>query len=399
MVGVNVDVRDNVGLAFVAVIAAGLSTSVGAAIVFFPKLVKLASQRVLASSLAISAGVMTYVSFVEIFQKAIGGFEEGLGLVDGHNFSSEKVAALQGRAYGFTTLSFFGGIMIMKIVDLIVKKLSGEDHHSNFEPISDSGKDNDSKEEQKDDEYVVPHCVGCASDPIGELNDWKEKAKIEEQQQIIEENKVQTASFVSGGSDGKAGQLSDAEEGSQRSEQDSKPVVSNVDQLNELAAKQNMFDEDGEKQKLIRMGFSTALAIAIHNFPEGLATFVAVLNEPEIGIILAIAIAIHNIPEGFCVALPVYYATGNRLKAFMWGTLSGLSEPVGALLGWLVLANTFSPTIYGLMFGMVAGMMVIISLKELLPTAYRYDPGDTVVTNSLVVGMVVIALSLILYYV
>ena len=282
---------------------------------------------------------------------------------------------------------------------MIVKKLSGEDHHSNFEPISDSGKDNDSKEEQKDDEYVVPHCVGCASDPIGELNDWKEKAKIEEQQQIIEENKVQTASFVSGGSDGKAGQLSDAEEGSQRSEQDSKPVVSNVDQLNELAAKQNMFDEDGEKQKLIRMGFSTALAIAIHNFPEGLATFVAVLNEPEIGIILAIAIAIHNIPEGFCVALPVYYATGNRLKAFMWGTLSGLSEPVGALLGWLVLANTFSPTIYGLMFGMVAGMMVIISLKELLPTAYRYDPGDTVVTNSLVVGMVVIALSLILYYV
>ena len=115
MVGVNVDVRDNVGLAFVAVIAAGLSTSVGAAIVFFPKLVKLASQRVLASSLAISAGVMTYVSFVEIFQKAIGGFEEGLGLVDGHNFSSEKVAALQGRAYGFTTLSFFGGIMIMKV--------------------------------------------------------------------------------------------------------------------------------------------------------------------------------------------------------------------------------------------------------------------------------------------
>lgn len=83
----------------------------------------------------------------------------------------------------------------------------------------------------------------------------------------------------------------------------------------------------------------------------------------------------------------------------MWGTLSGLSEPVGAFLGWLVLANTFSPIMYGLMFGMVAGMMVIISLKELLPTAYRYDPGDTVVTNSLVVGMVVISLSLVLYYI
>lgn len=160
------------------------------------------------------------------------------------------------------------------------------------------------KEEEKDDEYVVPHCVGCASDPIGELNDWKSKAKIEEQQQIIEENKVQTASCVSGASDGKGGQLSDAEEGESQGSQgggeqnsDSNPVISNVDQINQLAAeKQNMFDKEGEKQKLVRMGYSTALAIAIHNFPEGLATFVAVLNEPEIGIILAIAIAIHNIP-------------------------------------------------------------------------------------------------------
>lgn len=147
------------------------------------------------------------------------------------------------------------------------------------------------------------------------------------------------------------------------------------------------------------MGIQTAVAIALHNFPEGLATFVAVLEDPKIGAILACAIGIHNIPEGFCVALPIYYATGNRTKAFWWGALSGMSEPVGALLGWLVLANSFSMAIYGLMFGLVAGMMVMISLKELLPTAYRYDPGDTVVTNSLIAGMVVISLSLVLYYV
>lgn len=147
------------------------------------------------------------------------------------------------------------------------------------------------------------------------------------------------------------------------------------------------------------MGIQTAVAIALHNFPEGLATFVAVLEDPKIGAILACAIGIHNIPEGFCVALPIYYATGNRAKAFWWGALSGMSEPVGALLGWLVLANSFSDAIYGLMFGLVAGMMVMISLKELLPTAYRYDPGDTVVTNSLIAGMVVISLSLVLYYV
>ena len=283
-----------------------------------------------------------------------------------------------------------------------MKKLSGDDHHHvSHSPLVDENKseDIDDNNEVRDDEYVVPHCVGCASDPIGELNEWKEKAQIEEERRIIEENKVTTASFVSGASDsGKVGQLSDAEEGSQE-DQNSKEVVSNVNEISQLGAEKKILENDGEKAKLVRMGYSTALAIAIHNFPEGLATFVAVLNEPAIGIILAIAIAIHNIPEGFCVALPVYYATGNRTKAFMWGALSGLSEPVGAFLGWLVLANTFSPLIYGLMFGMVAGMMVMISLKELLPTAFRYDPADTIVTNSLVSGMIVMSISLILYYV
>ncbi len=154
-----------------------------------------------------------------------------------------------------------------------------------------------------------------------------------------------------------------------------------------------------ENNKLVRMGMQTALAIALHNFPEGLATFVAVLEDPKIGAVLACAIGIHNIPEGFCVALPIYYATGKRAKAFWWGALSGMSEPIGALLGWIVLANSFSDAMYGLMFGVVSGMMVMISLKELLPTAYRYDPEDTVVTNSLIAGMVIISLSLVLYYV
>lgn len=152
-----------------------------------------------------------------------------------------------------------------------------------------------------------------------------------------------------------------------------------------------------EQKKLVKMGMSTALAIALHNFPEGLATFVAALENPQVGAVLAIAIGIHNIPEGLCVALPIYYATGNRCKAFLWGCLSGLSEPVAALLGWAVLANSMSQEVYALLFGLVSGMMVIISLKELIPTAHRYDPEDTVVTYSLIAGMGVIALSLVLF--
>eukprot|EP01083_Nonionella_stella_P088346 246154_1 len=145
------------------------------------------------------------------------------------------------------------------------------------------------------------------------------------------------------------------------------------------------------------MGLSTALAIALHNFPEGLATFVAALSDPSVGVVLAIAIGIHNIPEGLCVALPIYYATGNRWKGFLWGCLSGLSEPVAASLGWAVLANAMSQTAYAALFGLVSGMMVMISFKELLPTAHRYDPEDTVVTYSVVVGMAIMAISLVLF--
>ena len=152
-----------------------------------------------------------------------------------------------------------------------------------------------------------------------------------------------------------------------------------------------------ENEKLVKMGINTAIAIGLHNFPEGLATFVAALDDPRVGGVLAIAIGIHNIPEGLCVALPIYYATGNRMKAFLWALLSGASEPIAALLGWAILANSFSDELYAILFGLVAGMMIIISTRELLPTAHRYDPEDTVVTYSFIGGMLIMALSLVLF--
>ena len=97
-----------------------------------------------------------------------------------------------------------------------------------------------------------------------------------------------------------------------------------------------------EEHKLLRMGYFTALAIAIHNFPEGLATFAAALSDPALGMSIAVAIAIHNIPEGISVSVPVYYATGSKKKAFVYSFLSGLAEPVGALIGYTILFNFFS---------------------------------------------------------
>lgn len=334
----------NVGIAFALVIAAGASTGLGAAVVFFPSFVRLASRTTLAGALGLSAGVMTYVSFVEIFQKSVGAFE--------------AAEYDDGDAYLYATLSFFGGVAFMTALGFVVHNLLGSGHaHSSADddtarkqnhPNGNTAQDSverGSQSGEQETQGITPQC--CAEDPGAQLDNIKEMAE-----------RVESLSD------------DDSEDSS----------------------------EDGEeKQKLVQMSMNTAVAIALHNFPEGLATFVAAVNDPGVGAVLAFAIAIHNIPEGLCVAMPVYYGTGNRMKAFMWALFSGLSEPIAAILGYIILAQSFSEKLYGAMFGIVAGMMVMISVRELLPTAHRYDPHDSVVTYSFILGMIIMALSLVLF--
>lgn len=145
-----------------------------------------------------------------------------------------------------------------------------------------------------------------------------------------------------------------------------------------------------------RVAVLAALAITAHNLPEGLATFFATLDDPVVGAPLAAAIAIHNIPEGVSIAIPIYYATGSRMKALGATIASGMAEPVGALLGYLVLAPFLSPAVFGVVFGMIAGAMVFLALDELLPAAKRYGKGHETVYG-MVTGMAVLALSLVLF--
>jgi ZIP family zinc transporter len=144
------------------------------------------------------------------------------------------------------------------------------------------------------------------------------------------------------------------------------------------------------------MGGMTALAIGIHNFPEGLATFTAALSNPQIGIAIAVAVAIHNIPEGIAVSVPIYYATGSKRKAFKLSFLSGLAEPVGALVGYLILMPLMTESLMGILFSFVAGIMVFISLDELLPAAEKYGEHHLSIYG-LVSGMGIMALSLLLF--
>jgi ZIP family zinc transporter len=259
--------------AFGLTLFAGLSTGIGSLLAFFTKRT---NTRFLSLALGFSAGVMIYVSFVEIFPKA-----------------REELSAHYGDTSGFwfTTAAFFAGIFLIAVIDKLIPS------------------------------FENPHEIKMVED-------------------IDKEKLGQT--------------------------------------------------------KLMRMGLFTALAIAIHNFPEGLATFIGALEDPGLGIAIAVAIAIHNIPEGIAVSVPIYYATGKKKKAFWYSFSSGLAEPVGAIIGFLILMPFLSPLMFGLIFAGVAGIMVFISIDELLPAAQEFGEHHLSIYG-LIAGMIVMAVSLLLF--
>ena len=279
----------NLGIAFALTIFAGLSTGIGSLIAFFTKK---SNTRFLSITLGFSAGVMIYVSMIEIFAKAQTSLIGELGTKPG---------------MWVTILGFFGGMLLIGLIDKLV-------------PSSEN-----------------PHEVHT----VEEMNE------------------------------------DHPEEGHH-------------------AVQIQMRQEALKNHKLLRMGMFTALALAIHNFPEGLATFIAALQEPKIAIPIAIAIAIHNIPEGIAVSVPIYYATGSKRKAFLYSFLSGFAEPVGAVVGYLILLPFMNDVVMGVVFALVAGIMVFISVDELLPSAREYGEHHLSIYG-LVSGMAVMAASLVLF--
>lgn len=263
----------NFWFAFGLTLFAGLSTGIGSALAFFTKST---NTRFLSVSLGFSAGVMIYVSFFEILQKARESLIPDYG---------EKLAAW------YAVLGFFGGILIIALIDRLIPS------HDN------------------------PH---------------------------------------------------------------------------EIRRVEDVARNGTRDPKLVRMGMFTALAIGIHNFPEGIATFMAGMTDTSIAIPIAVAIAIHNIPEGIAVSVPISYGTGSKKKGFYLSFLSGLAEPIGALIAWFILMPFLNNTVFGFIFAAVAGIMVFISIDELLPTAREYGLHHHAVYG-FVAGMAVMALSLLLF--
>lgn len=260
--------------AFGLTLLAGLSTGIGSAIAF---LTNKTNKRFLSLSLGFSAGVMIYVSMVEIFPDA----KEALTLALGEKMGS-----------WLTVIGFFFGIFLIAMIDKFVPEVEN------------------------------PHMVHSVEEMDG--------------------------------------------------------------------------NDDYDRAHLMRMGLLTAIAVAVHNFPEGLATFTSALGDPHVGIPIAVAVALHNIPEGIAISVPVYYATGDRLKAFRLSFLSGLSEPLGALLGYILLHRYFNDTMFGMILAAVAGIMIYISLDELLPSAREYGEHHLSIYG-LIAGMAVMAISLLMF--
>jgi zinc transporter, ZIP family len=275
------------------------------------------------------------------------------------------------------------------VLNFLVTRLLGGQHHHHHDDNDDHHKGTHQQKNvvEVSNQKIIKHklsvheedtnCPCCSTDPAGQLDRLHTMAEELEAEQ--ETNNTQTQNTAS-------------EEYQDNADECGHPVHES-----NQSKESSTSPDDQATNNLRLMGLKTALAIGLHNFPEGLATFVAALSDPKVGAVLAVAIAIHNIPEGLCVALPIYYATGNRLKGFLWALLSGASEFVAALLGWAVLANSFSDDLYAVLFGLVSGMMVTISVRELLPTAHFYDPDDSVVTYSFIAGMILMALSLVLF--
>jgi zinc transporter, ZIP family len=253
---------------------AGLSTGIGSLLAFFTKKT---NTNFLSVSLGFSAGVMIYISFVELFSHAQKIFSNSLGEI----------------GTWICVVSFFLGFGIIALIDKLIPS------------------------------YENPH----------------EMHEVEELK-----NKERAQNF----------------------------------------------------RKLYRVGILMAMAISIHNFPEGLVTFLGTLTSLKLGLAIAIAIAIHNIPEGIAVSVPIFYATGSKKKAFIWSFLSGLAEPIGGILGFLILRPFINDTLIGVMFALIAGIMVFISFDTLLPAAEKYGKHHLSILG-LVSGMIVMGISLLLF--
>lgn len=350
--------ENNVGIAFAMVCIAGAASMVGFLAVIF---LKQSNTVWLSIGLAFAAGLMIFVSLVEI-------------LVEGCIGSFEAAGYSEGASIRYAMLLFYAGCTLVFVFDKVSKmaspyaNLSMQMASRSFKRIKRSfkGKKGDvqSSADEKDIECPPP------SDDTAKQEQDDESIPVDQGATDVGCDVI-PKDFNS---------LAPIELDLKREDKD----VTHTD------------DAELKKRKILRrMSLLVAVSMAVHNFPEGMAVLLGALKDSKFGATIAIAISVHNIPEGFCIAMPVYYATGSRLKAFFWTLIPSLAEPLGGMIAYFAFRDA-GDLAFAIAFGLVAGIMVYISVMELLPAAFSFDPNNKYVTVSCLAGMGVMAFSFIL---
>eukprot|EP01057_Protomagalhaensia_wolfi_P004866 Protomagalhaensia_wolfi_Nauph_80__4865@NODE_50_length_4187_cov_153_098843_g41_i0_p2_GENE_NODE_50_length_4187_cov_153_098843_g41_i0NODE_50_length_4187_cov_153_098843_g41_i0_p2_ORF_typecomplete_len331_score40_14Zip/PF02535_22/1_2e43TMEM144/PF07857_12/0_071TMEM144/PF07857_12/14DUF2407_C/PF13373_6/30DUF2407_C/PF13373_6/46_NODE_50_length_4187_cov_153_098843_g41_i016782670 len=318
-------------LAFIA----GCATGIGVLPVLWMKSYKPTS---LAAGMSLAAGVMAYLTFVEIHPEVVSTFEEAY--VNAHAANPQLLTLI-------TTIgTFFVGWLIADLVNFGLHWVFRE----NRQGVTP---DKNAKSNGSTNPIVSPSLAAF-------------EAQVQMQMKPTEE----------------------AEAGKTEA-----PSQCSIDELSEALAEE-AFRRD--HLRLLRVGWFTALALSLHNLPEGIATFTGATSNAKLAVAITAAIAIHNIPEGLAVAIPIYYSTRRPKYAVLVATATGMAEPIGAFLAWAIIGSSPSPVTYGIMLGLVCGIMMNVALKELFYGAARYDPCDKISTKMFLLGMAIIAISLIL---
>uniref|UniRef100_K3WQT4 Plastocyanin-like domain-containing protein n=1 Tax=Globisporangium ultimum (strain ATCC 200006 / CBS 805.95 / DAOM BR144) TaxID=431595 RepID=K3WQT4_GLOUD len=317
----------------------GLATSMSVLVISVERLMFLSNPKSLAIAFSLSAGVMVFIAFADLWSEAttyyratftVGGVVDPEAYEHGGSTGDAGVCddTCGGHAWLATIGAFTGGMVIILLVEYIVHRVLH--HHGANHRESDA----------------------AALSPVQDKHLMTGNNGDMEKGDILE-------SPVAGESD-----MTEAER--------------------------------AQKEEFKRAGVMSGIAIAIHNFPEGLALFVSSLQGLRTGLILSIGVILHNLPEGVAIAAPVYYATGSKLEAFKWTFLSGVAQPLGAAIGWAAVSGGLSFALQATLYAVVAGMLTCITLKELLPGAFRFDPSGKYFVTAFFCGIMIIAFGIML---
>eukprot|EP00741_Cyanophora_paradoxa_P001310 tig00000478_g1266.t1 len=338
----------NEAVAFGIAVGAGLATVLGSLLVLVP--IAAVSRRFLACGLAFSTGVMIQVTYVELWGHAVDEFKLGM--------QSETLA------FGAATGAFFLGMLVIAALGAAVHRIYHEPSLEEVLPDPEAGR------------RGGPASASTGRGPGDER--LAASAPLE--------RRAASRAGADGGSP--APSANDL-------------VVIDVNKARPAprpSAARLTGGPAGAPRALNRTAIIAGIAIVLHNIPEGFVSFVATVADAKVGFSIGLAVAMHNIPEGLCVAVPMVHATGSKWRALAWGLVLGLSEPLGAGIGWAIFANVkLNPLAVGFVFAMVGGMMVFICVFELFPTALRCERNQTLVCSFVILGFAVMSLSLVLF--